>query len=138
MNSVLTVIVVFTVKDDYKFGHDHVDACEDLEKIWTWGSIIITQQMFCGVLQEAAIFEVIFDDYVGNGIENKLNISGIGCTREMCINFFGILHGIKFFEFDLDVGCGFFISIGTRIFGKADVKRRLSNLFRKQVLLVEE
>jgi len=64
-------------------------------------------------LKESAIFEIVFDYDVCNGIKNKLDIVGVCCACEMCVDFLRIFSLVKIFKLKLNVCGSFFIRILT-------------------------
>lgn len=42
-------------------------------------------------LEEAAVFEVVFDDDVSDGIEHELNVGGVGGTGKVSVDLFSVL-----------------------------------------------
>jgi hypothetical protein len=59
-------------------------------------------------LEEAAVFQVVLDDDVCDGIEHELNVIGVGGAREVGVDFLEALFLVQVFKFHLDVGSGFF------------------------------
>jgi hypothetical protein len=40
-----------------------------------------------GKLEEAAVFQVVLDDDVCDGVKHELNVIGVGGAREVSVNF---------------------------------------------------
>jgi hypothetical protein len=59
-------------------------------------------------LEEAAVFQVVLDDDVCDGVKHELNVIGVGGTREVSVNFLEAFFLVQVFKFHLDVGSGFF------------------------------
>ncbi len=55
------------------------------------------------VLEEAAVFEVVLDDDVRDGVEDELNVVGVGGAREVRVDLLGVFSFVEVFEFYLDV-----------------------------------
>ena len=61
--------------------------------------------------KKSTVFEVVLDNDVGDGIEDKSNIIGICSTGKMSINFFCIFAFVQIFKFHLDMSSCFFVRI---------------------------
>lgn len=72
----------------------------------------VPQQMPLEELEESAVLQVVFDDDVGDCIEDKLHILGISGTGEVGIDFLGFLPLVQVFKLTLDVARGFIVLIG--------------------------
>lgn len=59
-------------------------------------------------LEKAAVFQVILDDDVCDGVEHKLNVIGVSGAREVSVDFLEAFFLVEIFKFHLDVGSSFF------------------------------
>ena len=48
--------------------------------------------------KQATIFEVVLDDDVSDGVEDELNVVGVGGAREVCVHFLRILLLVQLFK----------------------------------------
>ena len=64
-------------------------------------------------LKKTTIFEIVFDDDISDGIENKLNIISIGGTREVSVYLFGIFPFVKILELHLYISGRLFVRVIT-------------------------
>lgn len=54
-------------------------------------------------LEKTTILQVVFDDDIGDGIENELHVLGVGGAREMCVDLLGVLPLVQVLKLTLDV-----------------------------------
>ena len=66
--------------------------------------------MLCSI--KSAILQIVLNDHIGDRIEDKLDVGGIGSTREVRINLFLVTPFVQTFKFHLDVSCTFLVSVG--------------------------
>ena len=55
-------------------------------------------------LEKSAILEVVLNDDVGDGVENELNVAGVGGASEMRVDLFLFLALVQILELELNVG----------------------------------
>ena len=55
-------------------------------------------------LEEAAVFEVVLDDDVRDGVEDEADVVGVGGAREVGVHLLLILALVEVLELHLDVG----------------------------------
>lgn len=63
--------------------------------------------------EEPAVLQVVFDDDVGDGIEDKLHVLGVGGTGEVCVDLLGVLPLVQVLKLALDVAGGLVVLVGT-------------------------
>lgn len=63
--------------------------------------------------EETAVFEVLFDDNVGNGIEYELDVLSISSTGHVRVDFFHVPAHVQLQELHLDVVACILICIGS-------------------------
>lgn len=68
---------------------------------------------FVTSLEKPAIFQIIFNDNIRDGIKHKLNVVCVGGAGEVRVDLFLIFSFVKIFEFHSNVAWGFFVCIGT-------------------------
>jgi len=90
------------------------------------------------VLEETAVFQVVFDDDVGNGVEHKLDVVGICGTGEVRVDLLRLLALVEVFKLHLDVGSGLLIGVLACVVWEADRKGRFGDLLLEEILFVEE
>lgn len=88
-------------------------------------------------LEQTAIFQVVFDNYIGYRVEHELDIRRVRSTREMSVHFFRALL-IESLKLHLNVRCGFVVRIGPGVLGEADRERRPRDLLLEEIFLVQE
>lgn len=69
-----------------------------------------------GLLKEAAVFEVVFDNDVGDCVEDELYVVGVSGAGEMRVYLFLVLAPVQILEFHLNVRCCVVVSVGTFVF----------------------
>lgn len=65
------------------------------------------------ILEETTVLQIVLNHHIRDGIENKLNVTGIGGTCEVRVDFFLIATLVQTFEFHLDIRSTFFIRVCT-------------------------
>ena len=55
-------------------------------------------------LEEAAVFEVVLDDDVRDGVKDEADVVGVGGAREVGVHLLLILALVEVLELHLDVG----------------------------------
>ena len=63
-------------------------------------------------LKEAAVFEVVLDDDVRDGVEDEDDVVGVGGAGEMRVNFFLIFPLVQVLKLQLDVSGAIFVILG--------------------------
>ena len=59
---------------------------------------------YCDVsLEETAVLEVVFDDDVGDGVEHKLYVVGVGGAREVRVDLLRVTALVQRLKLHLDV-----------------------------------
>lgn len=78
-------------------------------------------------LKQAAVLQVILDDHVGHGIEDKLNVGSVCGACEVCVDFLhvalGVPASVETLELELDVGGSILVGVGAAVFWEADGQR---------------
>lgn len=92
---------------------------------------------FCR-LEEPTVLQVVLDDDIGDGVENKLHVLGVGGTGEVRINLLGFLLLVQILKLGADVLGGLVVVVGTCVLGKADGQGTVCDLLLKQILLVKK
>jgi hypothetical protein len=64
-------------------------------------------------LEETTVLQVVLDDDVGNGVEDKLNVLGVGGLGEVAVDLLGVLLLVQVLKLGLDVGLCLFKCVGT-------------------------
>ena len=64
-------------------------------------------------LKEAAVFEIVLDDDVGDGVEDEADVVGVGGAGEVRVHLLGVLPLVQVLEFHLDVARGVLVCLGT-------------------------
>lgn len=62
--------------------------------------------------KETTVFQVVLDNDVGDGVEDKLHILGIRGAGEVGVNLLGVLPLVQVLELTLDVGSCFLVRVG--------------------------
>lgn len=117
--------------------------------------------------EEAAVFEVLLDDDVGDSVEDKLDVLRVGGARHVGVDLLHVAAHVELQELHLDVVARVLIRVGpcregsgccerlgrglgrggrggpgrrglTVVVRKADAEVRLFNLLEEDVLLVQE
>lgn len=65
-----------------------------------------------GASEEAAVLQVVLDDDVGDGVEDKLHILGVGGAGEVGVDLLGVLPLVQVLELTLDVGGRLLVGVG--------------------------
>ena len=63
-------------------------------------------------LKEAAVFEIVLDDDVGDGVEDEADVVGVGGAREVRVHLLGVLPLVQVLELQLDVARGVLVGLG--------------------------
>ncbi len=71
-----------------------------------------TYSCFC-VLEEPTVLQVVFDDDVGDGVENELHVLRICGTGEVRVNLLGFFLLVQVLKLGADVLGGFVVVVGT-------------------------
>ena len=74
---------------------------------------LLTWRFESGLLEEAAVFQVLLDDDVGDGIEHKLDVLCVCCTGHVRVDFFDIFTQVEIQKLHFDVETGVFVRVGT-------------------------
>lgn len=64
------------------------------------------------VLEETAIFKILFDDDVRHGVEHDLDVLGVCGTGQVGVDFFLALLHVQVQELRLDVVAGVVVRVG--------------------------
>lgn len=64
------------------------------------------------ILEEVVIFQVFFDDDVGDSVEDKFDVLRVGGVRYMGIDFFYVVSYVEFEELYFDVVVCVFVGVG--------------------------
>ena len=62
-------------------------------------------------LEETAVLEVVFDDDIGDSIEDELHIVGVCGACEVCVDLLRIFLFVEILKLHLNVGCRLFIRV---------------------------
>lgn len=62
--------------------------------------------------EEPAVLQVVFDDDVGDGIEDKLHVLGVGGTGEVRVDLLGVFPPVQVLKLTLDVGSRLLVRVG--------------------------
>lgn len=72
-------------------------------------TLTISQNSF---LEEAAVLQVVFDDYISDSIEHKLHVLGVGSAGEVGVDLLGLLLFVQVLEFGPDVILSLLVLVG--------------------------
>lgn len=64
-------------------------------------------------LKQSAIFQIVLDDDIGDGVEDELNVGRVGGAREVCVDLLLIFPLVEILEFHSYVARRFFVCVGT-------------------------
>lgn len=94
--------------------------------------------LFFLCLKKAAIFQVVLDDHIRDGIKDELDVGRVRGACEMCVNLLLVPPLVQALKLHLDVGRRFLVRVGSRVLREADGERGFGNLLLKEVLLVQK
>lgn len=89
-------------------------------------------------LEETAVFQVVFDNDVGNGVEYKLDVVGICGASKMRVDLLRLLALVEIFELHLYVRRGLLIGVLACVVREADRKRRFGDFLLEEIFFVKE
>lgn len=90
------------------------------------------------VLEEAAVFEVVSDDDIGDGVKDELDVGGVCGAGEVCVDLLLVLTLVQVLKFHLDVCRTVVIVVRTFVFRKTNAEWAMTDLHLEEVLLVQE
>ena len=64
------------------------------------------------VLEESTVLQVVLDDDVSDGVEDKLHVLGVGGAGEVGVDLFSVLPPVQILKLTLDVGCCLLVRVG--------------------------
>lgn len=62
--------------------------------------------------EKTAVFQVVLDDDIGDGVEDELHVLGVCGAGEVGVNLLGVLPLVQVLELTLDVGGRFLVRVG--------------------------
>lgn len=62
--------------------------------------------------EKTAVFQVVLDDDISDGVEDKLHILGVCGAGEVSVNLLGVLPLVQVLELTLNVGGGLLVRVG--------------------------
>lgn len=89
-------------------------------------------------LEETTVFQVFFDDNVGDGVKHKLDVLRVCGAGHVGIDFFDVSSQVKLQELQLDVITSIFIGVWAIIIREAHAEVSLLDLLCEDIFLVEE
>lgn len=87
---------------------------------------------------KAYILEIVLYDDVCHRVENKLDVTGVSGAGEVGVDLLGLLVAVQVLKLPLDVDSGLLVGVLALVLREADGERDAPDLFRQQVLLVQE
>jgi len=64
-------------------------------------------------LEKAAVFQIVFNDNVGDGVHDKLDVAGVSGTSEVSVDVLCGAVTVQTFKPCSDVGPGFLVCVAT-------------------------
>ena len=64
-------------------------------------------------LEETTVLQVVLDDAVGDSVEDKLTVLGVGGLGEVAVDLLGVLLLVQILKLGLDVGLRLLKFVGT-------------------------
>ena len=64
-------------------------------------------------LEKSAVFQIVLNDDVGNGIHHKLDVARVRSTSEMCIHVFRCTAAVQSFKSYPDVSTSLVVGVTT-------------------------
>ena len=75
--------------------------------------LAVGQDSTTPALKQSAVFQVIFDDDVGDGIHDELHVAGVRRTSEVRVDVLRRAVAVHTFESRSNVRAGFFVCVTT-------------------------
>jgi len=76
-------------------------------------------------LKEAAVFEIVLYDYIGDGVKHELDIRGVRSASKVCVDLLEVPllvpAPVKGLELELNICCSILVCVGTLVFGEANI-----------------
>lgn len=99
--------------------------------------VCVCVYLFWRRLVQTTTSQIIRYDDIGNGVEHKLNVVGVGGARHVTVD---LLRGglVLRLELGLNVGGRLAVLLATGVLREADGQRALADLLLEQILLVQK
>ena len=75
--------------------------------------LLLTVSIIFHSLEQPTVFEVVFNNDVGDSIKHKLDVVCVSSTCEMRVDLLGVFSLVQVFKLELNVSSGFLVCVGT-------------------------
>jgi hypothetical protein len=83
-----------------------------------------------GSSAKANVLEIVLYNDICHRVKDKLDVTGVGGTGEVGVDFLGLLVAIQVLKLPLDIDSGLFIRVLALVLREADGERDASDLLR--------